>query len=147
MYKFVMIPNMTAIEMIITERGLKMRIRNAVTLGIVFWMRRPTESGTIKPTAATRIRRKGICTPMSRRSNKMRPNVKLHSGIIAIAKIVEIVVIVTDKLMLPFSSNVNIPLGGPPGTIPEKNKPSAISGRSGKSQNPKPKAVSGIITD
>lgn len=82
--------------------------------------------------------------PTSNRSNKIRPSVKLQNGIIPKEESTEMAVIVADKLMFASKSRQYRLLYDPPGTIPEKNNPSAKSGRSEKSAKLRPNAVSGM---
>lgn len=127
------------------ETGFNTRTKIRATRGKNRCIKSPIASGRTSPNAMVKIFEYG--TPKLARSKIIFPSVKIHSGIMPKAAIVEIVVIAIDKWMFPPKRSVHMLLAPPPGDIPVKNNPSAISWAFGKSHNPRPKDVSGISTN
>lgn len=126
----------------IIETGFKIRTKTRATRGKNFWISNPIASGITRPKAIVKIFWYG--TPNLARSKIDFPSVKIHNGIMPNAAIVEIVVIAMLRLMLPPKISVHILLAPPPGEIPVKNNPRAISCDVGKRRYPSPYDVNGI---
>lgn len=132
-------------KMRIIDTGFKIRTRTRATRGKNFCINNPIANGITKPKAMVKIFEYG--TPRLARSKIIFPNVKIHNGIIPNAAIVDIVVIAMERLILPPRMSVHMLLAPPPGLIPVKKSPRAISWDVGKSKSPKPYEVNGIKTN
>lgn len=135
-YKFVMMAKITMNKIRNSENGLIIRTRSLAVRGMYFWIKIPISKGTINPTADDMMFVYGILK--FARSKIVFPSVKIHSGIIAKANSVEIVVIAMDKLMLAPNKSAHIFDAPPPGLTPVKNSPSANSGLSENKMWPNP---------